>query len=285
MAERPVIAIFGAGQMGSAVGARLVAHGARVITPLASRSEPSIARAEAAGMEPCTLEATAGARAILSIVPPGQAMQVADMLLPLLKNASPPFIDANALAPASKQAMAERVARAGGRFLDGVIIGPPPRETGPGPRFYLSGEGMEDAAFLRDFGLDLRVLDGMVGTAAALKMCYGGLNKGITALTTAVLLAAGRSGVGEALMDEWSISQPFVRESAPRSVPAMYPKAYRWIAEFEEIAAFTGEDGASSEIFGAIARFFEERALAHRDGTELEGVSAILGRLMSGDEK
>lgn len=278
MNERPTIAIIGAGQMGSAIGARCVERGARVITPLAGRSQASQQRALEVGMESCTLEELVRAQAILSIVPPGEAMQVAESLLPLLAHAPALFIDANALAPASKQAMAQRVAEAGGRFLDGVIIGPPPRKTEPGPRIYASGEYAADAAFLGSYGLDLRVLDGPVGIAAALKMCYGGLNKGITALTTAVLLAAERSGVSEALLDEWVISLPYIRKSAPKSVPAMYPKAHRWIAEFEEIAAFAGEDAASSEIFAAIARFFEERARSAEAGDELAEITAILGR-------
>ena len=43
---------------------------------------------------------------------------------------------------------------------------------------------------------------GGVGDASALKMCYGALNKGVTALGATVILAAERAGVGAALRGE-----------------------------------------------------------------------------------
>ena len=41
-----------------------------------------------------------------------------------------------------------------------------------------------------------------------------------------------------------------------RTIPDMYPKAYRWVAEMEEIAEFLGPDNPASEIFKANARIF-----------------------------
>ena len=42
-------------------------------------------------------------------------------------------------------------------------------------------------------------------------------------------------------------------------VPDMFPKAYRWVAEMEEIAGFTGSD-AEREMYEAIATLYERLA-------------------------
>ncbi|WP_336953130.1 NAD(P)-dependent oxidoreductase [Sphingobium aromaticivastans] len=276
MSGKPIIAIIGAGQMGSAIGARCLAYGAAVITPLSGRSKASCDRARLAGMQACEFDELPSARWIVSIVPPAEAQRVADQVAPFLAKRGPLFIDANALAPATKCAMAARIEAGGGYFVDGAIIGHPPRAGETGPRFYLSGEFAPEALALRDLGIDLRVLEGSIGTAAALKMCYASLNKGITALTSAALLAADRSGIADPLMDEWNISQSFIRDRARQSVPAMYPKAHRWIAEFEEIADFVGNETAEGHMFSALGEFFAERASSKAQDTELARIKAIL---------
>lgn len=277
MAQNYVIGLIGAGAMGASLGALFVRNGCAVLSPLAERSPASRQRAEAAGIREASYADLVDADIIISVVPPAEAASVAKIVAAEFskRTAAPLFVDANALAPESKRELEAVIGAAGGTFADGVIIGSPPR-PGHGPRFYVSGEHAGGAVILRDAGLDVRELAGPVGTAAALKMCYGGFNKGITALTAAVLLAAQRSGVAEALIKEFELSQRVLLERSRSSVPNMYPKAYRWVAEFDEIARFTGEDEASARLFAAIARFYEDRAAAHLSGSELEPLSALL---------
>lgn len=272
------IGLIGAGAMGAGLGALFVRNGCTVLSPLAGRSAASRKRAAEAGMHEASYADLAGADVIVSVVPPAEAALVTELVAAELRTwtAPPLFVDANALAPDSKRELEAAISAAGGTFADAVIIGAPPRSGHDGPRVYVSGEHAGGATILRDAGLDVREVAGPVGTAAALKMCYGGFNKGITALTTAVLLAARRSGVGAALMDEFAISQRFLLERGRSSVPDMYPKAYRWVAEFDEIAHFAGEDAASARLFAAIARFYEDRAAAHREGAELPDLWAML---------
>ena len=40
----------------------------------------------------------------------------------------------------------------------------------------------------------------------------------------------------------------------------MYSKAYRWVAELDEIANFVGADHAENEMLSAAARFYERIA-------------------------
>ena len=43
----------------------------------------------------------------------------------------------------------------------------------------------------------------------------------------------------------------------------MYGKAYRWVAEMEEIAGFVGADPAAGALFEAAARFYAGIAADH----------------------
>lgn len=263
--------------MGSAVARRLGQHGARVVTRLEGRSEASRTRATDAGMVDATFGEIGRAAMVLSVVPPAAAGNVIEELAPLFALPQPPvFCDANACNPQTKQRLAARVGELGGRMVDGAIIGPPPSD-GAEPRLYLSGDRADEVAALARFGIDARLLKGPLGAAAALKMCYGGINKGIIALTTALLLAAERHGTGEDLIAEFKISQKPLLERSRRQISEMYPKAWRWDPEMEEIAGFLEhDDPAAAAIWRALACFYRECAEANENGTELPQLQDLL---------
>jgi len=93
-----------------------------------------------------------------------------------------------------------------------------------------------------------------------LKMSYAGITKGFIALGAAMMLAATRGGSAEALKAELAESQPALLGFLGRAVPNMYAKAYRWVAELDEIGAFVGDDYAEHEMLEAAARFYERMA-------------------------
>ncbi|MFD0934776.1 NAD(P)-binding domain-containing protein, partial [Methylobacterium trifolii] len=136
------IAVIAPGAMGSAVALRLTGEGARVLTALDGRSEATRARAAAAGMEAAGDEALAGADIVLSIVPPAEAEALARRLSPHLAAAArkPVYVDANAVSPETVRRIGGIVAATGTPFLDGAIIGLPPKPGTPGPRVYVSGD-------------------------------------------------------------------------------------------------------------------------------------------------
>ena len=72
----------------------------------------------------------------------------------------------------------------------------------PDPRFYASGPAAPRFATLRHYGLDVRVLDGAMSAASALKMSYAGITKGTQAIGAAMMLAATRAGSADALFAE-----------------------------------------------------------------------------------
>jgi 3-hydroxyisobutyrate dehydrogenase-like beta-hydroxyacid dehydrogenase len=266
MATGHVFTIIAPGAMGSAVARRMHQRGATVRTSLAGRSAASARRAAECGMIDVASdrELVDGVEIVLSIVPPGEALALARRLRAVLGAAArkPLVIDCNAVNPATVARIAEALAPSGASFVDGAIIGPPPRLDGNGPRFYLAGAAASGAALLRDYGIDIRPLDGPVGAASALKMSYAGITKGLTALGAAMMLGAAANGSAAALLAELAESQPNLLAYLTRSVPDMYGKAYRWVAEMREVAGFLGADAPANQIYEGMARLYETIAQA-----------------------
>ena len=275
------VALVAQGAMGAATGRVLSRHGARVLTSLAGRSAASAARAQEAGMEAVSDAELAGADIILSIVPPGEAMAFAQRMAPHLTAASkkPVFIDCNAVSPVTVEAIAAAIAPTGAPFIDAGIIGGPPKPGYDGPAFYCSGPHAARMAALANHGLVVRVLEAPIGAASALKMSYAGITKGLTALGSAMMLASIRAGADTGLRDELAQSQPELTRWFERQIPAMYSKAYRWVAEMREISEFVGEDAAASALFEANAQFYERMAADHAGNRQETGaLEAFLAR-------
>ncbi|GAC1341656.1 MAG: hypothetical protein NVSMB26_29860 [Beijerinckiaceae bacterium] len=138
---------------------------------------------------------------------------------------------------------------------------------------YLAGKDAARAALLAKHGLDVRVMRGDVGAASALKMSYAGITKGLTALGAVMMLGATRAGVAEELFAELAASQPALLAWLSRQVPGMYQKAYRWVAEMEEIGDFLHKDEAARGIFRAVAQVYERLA---GDGSGANPETAML---------
>ncbi len=247
--------------MGSGVGGRLVENGIEVRTSLTGRSEATLARAKAAGMVGASDDQIAASDIILSILPPGDALGLAERLAPALRAAAkkPIYVDCNALDPKTVINIGRVIEATGATFVDGGIIGGPPK-PGYTPRIYLSGEAAPRVAELTKYGLEMPIQPGPAGAASAMKMSYAGITKGFTALGAAMMLAATRAGTAEDLKAELSSSQPALFAWLTRQTPGMYSKAYRWVAEMEEIAAFVGEDPAARQYFEGAARLYERLA-------------------------
>jgi len=258
----PVVAVIAPGAMGAAVGKRLADNGLTVLTSLDGRSEETRARAKAAGMAAAKDDDIARADFILSILPPGDALSLAQRFVTALtaSNAKPVYVDCNAINPKTVERVAAAIAPSECPFVDAGIIGQPPKPGDAGPRIYASGAAAPRFAALREYGLDIRVLDGEVSAASALKMSYAGITKGTQAIGAAMMLAATRAGSADALMAELQLSQKEMLAWLKRQLTMMPPKAYRWVAEMQEIAGFVGDDPAARELYEGAAEFYERFA-------------------------
>jgi putative dehydrogenase len=273
------VAIVAPGEMGAAVAARLGEGGAKIMTSLAGRSRASAVRAERAHMlsmadDDALIE---DADFFLSICPPGEAVALAQRFAPALTRArkKPIYVDCNAISPATALEIGAVLELAGCPYVDGGIIGPPPQPNATGTRIYVSGAAAADVARLSEFGVPFPVLDGPLGAASALKMSYGGITKGFTAIAVAMVLGATRAGSAEALRKELGLSQPQLLAWLTRQVPRMYPKAYRWVAEMEEVGHFLDDGSPGGDMFASIACLYRDIADVARAPTTADAVAQL----------
>jgi 3-hydroxyisobutyrate dehydrogenase-like beta-hydroxyacid dehydrogenase len=247
------------GDMGQAVAAQIKARGFTVCTALDKRSERSRALAREAGLTDLgTIERLVGeCDVVLSVMNPGSAVDFARDAANALRSTGRHTLiaDCNAIAPDTVHEIARIVEKAGGRFLDGGIIGPPPRGKAK-VNLYLSGPGAADLQPLGGEQLIVQVVSERLGDASALKMCYGGLNKGTQALWLEVLVAAKRLGIDGLLEDQLRQSKADMYDAVLGQFPALTPKAYRWVPEMLEISKTLGTSGMGPHVFQGAADTF-----------------------------
>jgi len=254
------IALLHPGEMGAAVGACLVSGGHRVVWVSDGRSSASQRRADDAGLEDLgTLDRTLGqADVVLSICVPDGAHDLGREVA--AHGFRGIYVDANAISPAHSREIGCLMQKAGARFVDGGIIGLPPtpkRIT----RLYLSGaDAPAIASLFAGSQTEAVVMEGAIGAASALKMCYAAANKGETALLGIIRSLARAEGVDDRLMDEWRFSQPGIAERSDNIARRAF-KAWRWAGEMEEIAAAFDDAGlpsgflANAEIYRRLTQY------------------------------
>jgi L-threonate 2-dehydrogenase len=254
------IGLIGTGEMGSGIGGMLVAHGVEVRTSLHGRSAASSERIRRAGVTVVDgLDVIARTcPVVLSIVPPDRAIEVAEEFAAAYRGGTERtlYVDCNAIAPVTARTIDAAITAAGARFLDAGIIGSAPREGYDGPKVYASGPDVAEFARLTAYGLAVRPLEGPIGVASALKMCYGGITKGVTGVGTAMRACAEHNGVADALKAEFAESQPALNAWFERQIPTMYPKAYRWVAEMREIATFAEAEAGVPTMYEGFAGLY-----------------------------
>jgi L-threonate 2-dehydrogenase len=245
--------------MGAGLARVLTQHGITVLTSLEGRSAASAARARDAGMAVTSLTDLTSADIFMAVLPPGGALSFARRFANVLSSTQhkPLYVDCNAVSPATLQHIQDAVTPSGAPFADIGIIGLPPGATAPPPRLYAAGAGKEALLGLTTYGLDVRWLEGAAGTASALKMSYGGITKGLIAVASALILGATRAGVAQSLAREMAASESQLLASLSKRIPDMLPKAYRWVAEMQEISNFLGADPGASTLYQGAARFYQ----------------------------
>ena len=234
-----IVGLLHPGEMGAAVGLVLQSNGHEVLWASEGRSDATRSRAESF-RDSGTVAALAGeAELILSICPPHAALGVACEL----EGYDGIYVDANAISPAH----ASEIAALHPRYVDGAIVGGPPRE--PGTTLYLSGSGATPVAGL--FAESVLAAD-VVANASALKMAYAAWSKGTTALLLSIRQVARHFDVE----DDWRLAAPEVVEGLPRAEHAAATKGWRWVGEMEEIADTFAAAGAPDGFHRAAAEVY-----------------------------
>ncbi len=265
--------------MGTALGRCWLSTGHRVAWCPTGRSVRSVGRASAAGFD--AFEDLAGllhaSDIVLAVCPPDAAIATAEAVADVAFSGI--YIDANAIAPATATSVAGIVESAGGRYVDGGIIGPPPQSAGT-TWLYVSGEHARTVAPVLAAPM-LNVVDlGDAPTAAsALKMCYAAWTKGSSALLLAVAALAKATGVDAALHAQWQQSNPDLPDLLAANAARDAPKAWRFAGEMREIAATFAAHGLSAEFHAGAAHTFAALA-PYRDAAAAPELERVLASLL-----
>ena len=253
------VGVMSPGDMGQAVAIQLKAKGLQVYTGLEQRSARTRALAREAGLTDVgtVTRLVAECDVVLSIMDPGSAVRFAHAVADALRTTGRRtlIVDCNAIAPETAKEIADLIQKAGGRFLDGGIIGPPPRGKAK-TNLFVSGPGATDLEQLTGPQLIVQAIGEAIADASALKMCYGALTKGTQALWLEVLIAAERLGIARLLHEQLQQSQAERYNWALNQFPVLPPKAYRWVPEMLEISKTLGAAGMTPKMLEGAADLY-----------------------------
>jgi 3-hydroxyisobutyrate dehydrogenase-like beta-hydroxyacid dehydrogenase len=274
--------------MGSAIGARLRDGGARVLTALDGRSERTRRLAAESGLEDVGSLASLVGRAdvVLSVVPPGAACDVAAAVAAACGQARPLVVDLNAVAPPTVLRIEVNLGASGLALIDGSISGPPPHARGT-TRIYLSGPRATEVAELPMDGVERVVVSEVLGAASAVKMCTASVYKGRVALLAQALRTAHAHGVVEHVLEDLADTGLADRDRTGATLARASAKAWRYVAEMEEIAATQSEAGLTPDLFRALAVVYTDLAERALPGAPEEigddvALDTVLDRLSAG---
>jgi len=209
-----IVGLLHPGEMGSAVGDVLVDRGHEVVWASEGRSDATRGRASGFRNVGSVASVVREAELILSVCPPHAALDVAHSTAGF----DGLYADLNAISPVT----AHEIAALHPRFVDGGIVGGPPRELGT--RLYLSGERAPNVAALFE-GSRLEPM--IVSDASALKMVYAAWTKGSAALVLAIRDVARHYGVEEVLEAEWRHSAADLPDRLARAERSARAKGWR----------------------------------------------------------
>jgi 3-hydroxyisobutyrate dehydrogenase-like beta-hydroxyacid dehydrogenase len=253
------VGLLSPGDMGHVIGERLIGHGMPVLTCLEGRSERTRGLAVTAGIKevPTYGDMIRETDMILSVMVPGEAVNAAMKVADTLRETgeSTVYVDLNAVAPATGREINGIIRGAGSSYVDASIIGGPPR-PGTKTKFYASGPDVAEFQKLSAHGLEVRTLGPEVGQGKGIKMVYGALTKGLTAITTQLLMAAWEMGLYDALEALHDETQKGQRKRMANAVPNMPNRSRRWVSEMEEIAKTYEALGITGKMYEGAAEFY-----------------------------
>jgi 3-hydroxyisobutyrate dehydrogenase-like beta-hydroxyacid dehydrogenase len=233
------IAVLSPGEMGAQVGRLLREAGNDVVTTTAGRSERTRQRAADVGLRDLHSldEVVASAELIICVVPSLSAEPMAQAVAASAARAGthPIYVDANSIGPETARRIGTAIEGAGGRFVDGSIIGSA-GVLGTRATVYLSGQAAGEVAEWIDPPLHTEIIGPDAGQASAFKVLYAGLTKGMSALGVELLAGAERLGLREPLLAKYQETYPSVTKFFDSTLPGLPERSRRRSEEMIELA-------------------------------------------------
>jgi 3-hydroxyisobutyrate dehydrogenase-like beta-hydroxyacid dehydrogenase len=264
------IALLHPGSMGAALGREILTNAKTVLWLPEGRSPASTARAQAAGLTPAddTAQLFEQADVVLSVCPPGPiADEIAD--LALAHHFQGLFIDANAISPQRVGGISARLHAAGVPVVDASLMGGPPTPqstvtiflAGPSPHVETAAGLFENTQCVPNR------LDRPIGAASALKAAYSSYQKATYVLSGLSHALAARHGLEEELLAQAIQNAPGTPLAVPERITVGAAKAWRWIAEFAEVADALTDTDLPPGIADAVAVILNQWADLKDDTT------------------
>ena len=277
--EKQPVGILHPGEMGVSIAASAQNSGYPVYWASAGRSPETHERAQSQGFQDAhtVAQLCQTCPVIVSVCPPDAAEGVAaEVLSHGFKGL---YLDANAIAPQRTLRIGEAMAAGGATFVDGSIIGGPawqPNSTW----LYLSGPEAARMADCFSAGpVETGIVEGGIGKASALKMCFAAYTKGSTALLCAIVAAAEGLGVRGDLERQWSRNGSDFAEQTTRRVRQVTAKAWRFAGEMEEISATLSDAGVPGDFHSGAAEVYR-RLADFKGAAETPALEAVLKALL-----
>jgi 3-hydroxyisobutyrate dehydrogenase-like beta-hydroxyacid dehydrogenase len=192
---------------------------------------------------------------LLSVVTCDQASAAARQTVPHLASRHY-YADLNSVSPAVKQSIAGIVAASPARFIEIAVMAPVP-PYGHAVPMLAGGDAAEElSAMLAPFGMRIEVASREIGVAAAAKMFRSIVIKGMEALITECVLAAGRYGAAERVFRSLAETYPGIDwpAMADYSVGRVVVHGERRAREMEEVAETLRSLGLEPIMAEATAR-------------------------------
>ena len=292
----PRISFIGFGEAGQAIAAGLREGGIeRIAAWDILFPESAGARLKAAGekigvrLASSAADAVADTDMVISAVTAASSLEAARSVAPHLSG-NPYYLDINSVSPGRKQATAKLLGEKS-RYVDVAVIAPihPARHRTP---MLIAGPHAEAISpLLRELDMQLSIVPGDTGQAAAIKMIRSVMIKGLEALTLECFLAASRADLLEEVTASLKNNYPTLdfTKTADYNIERMASHGERRAAEMEESAVTLRELGLDPLMVNAtVARQREMGALGKDEtvrATLKDGRTAMLNAISTAKDR
>jgi 3-hydroxyisobutyrate dehydrogenase-like beta-hydroxyacid dehydrogenase len=198
--------------------------------------------------------AAKGADVIVSAVTADAILDAAESVLPALGDGQL-YLDINSAAPSKKRRAAERIAEAGGSYVDVAVMAPVHPNLHRTP-LLIGGPGARRIeALFKGLGMNFEIVSDQVGDASTVKMVRSIMIKGIESLTVECILAAVKAGIDDRILDSLEKSFPGMdwRRRAGYMMERVIRHGERRVAEMREVAATLEDMGIGGTMASATA--------------------------------
>jgi 3-hydroxyisobutyrate dehydrogenase len=166
------------------------------------------------------------------------------------------YADLNSVSPALKRDVATVIQNTGANFVEGAVMAPVQPYGQRVPMLVGGPAAQRFVELMAPFGMNLEVLDGPIGRAAAVKMCRSIVVKGVEALLAECVLAATPYGADDKVFASLQETWPGVdwKKLADYTMGRLVVHGERRAREMEEVAETLAAIGVDPIMAEATAR-------------------------------